>query len=318
MDKSILKHTHVLLMTASVFLLSACGVNVEKTTADINSSIQADNIESATETYSTTIEKLKNNPSTLSEFEDVLVDSLTENMESKYKEVLKDYSKANEFNDYLDNIKKLNIKNSKFTDSWLSYDSKVEDILTYNQLQTTLKTIKVEENPEMVLEHISKISTNNEFYDAVAPTLKTLEETANATLEKEMLDDFYGIWLEKYTTTSLPNKLVIFRPGTNTSIPLTDISNINLNESININTYTFEIVGTYRSQNTIQALNNGMMENTFKFINSDRTKMELSYVTDVNYLFKNEPTKREIKKANLTYLGEEENLEQIFKGLQNQ
>lgn len=130
MNKHILKHKHLLLLTASLFILGACGVNSKKVTADINSNIQSGNIESATEIYSTSIEKLKNNPSALSEFEDVLVTSLTENMETKYKEVLKDYSKVNEFNVYLDNIKKLNIKNSKLTDSWISYDSKVEDVVT--------------------------------------------------------------------------------------------------------------------------------------------------------------------------------------------
>ncbi|TNV68929.1 hypothetical protein [Trichococcus shcherbakoviae] len=313
MNKHILKNKYLLFLTSSVFLLSACGVNETKIAADISSNIQEYNTENAIEIYDTTVEKLKDNPGALSKFENILEDSITTDMQTKYLELLKDFTKANEFYEYLNGIKKLNIKSTQFTDSWLAYYSQVEDIMSYNNLQT----INVEEDPETALECIRKIDTDTEFYVGVSSRIKILEEQANAALEKEMIDNFYGVWLARYSTGAFPEELLVFRPDTFTGIFLANIANINLNERITKDTYIFEIKSTYPSQNTIKTYDNGKLtETTYKFTNSERTKMELSYIS-TSYSSITKETKSTLQKANLTYLGEEENLEQIFIGLQN-
>lgn len=68
MDKHILKHRYLFLLTVSTFIFSACGVNEEKVTTDINSNIQSESMEVALEIYNATLEKLSDNSALLSEF----------------------------------------------------------------------------------------------------------------------------------------------------------------------------------------------------------------------------------------------------------
>lgn len=309
------KKKHYVLLGLAAVLLSACGVNTESVAAEINQSIQVNDMPAAVEVYDTTVDKLGENPDSLSSLHEEMGTVFSEGMETAYKEVLADYSKVETFAAYLNKINDFELDSSAFRKKWLSYDKKVADVRAYNKLQA----LEVDAEPKKALEFVKAIDKEGDFYDKIAEELETLELQANEALEQELLTDFYGVWLYEGITYASSDALIIFRPDSYTYISLYDISNLDANTELskedNIRNYVF--TDLFPTQDTLKLkVLGGQKEvvTTYTFLSDDRKKLESSYLTEVSGGGK---TTNKVVKAQLTYLGEEEEAYNIFNKIRN-
>lgn len=146
------KKSHYVLLGLAVVLLSACGVNTESVAADINQSIQENDMPAAVEVYDTAVEKLGENSDSLSSLHEAMGTVFSESMQTAYSEVLADYSKVETFAAYLNKINDFELDSSAFREEWLSYDKKVTDVRTYNKLHA----LEVTAEPQKALELVKR------------------------------------------------------------------------------------------------------------------------------------------------------------------